>query len=166
MIVKNMEVLLNGVKDAFNEEGKRNNRNTHIRKYNCMGYATQTYSWACPYDTDEEDKMFFSMDKDTPEDECVEATAENMLKGFKGRMRRVKSLDEIKDDEYGVLYKTGGDDFHFIKYFPKSKYFFHKPGSSEIRRIGRHEALSDVWTDGWNTYDSKTIFFAMKNNLK
>ena len=149
-------------KDMINLEGVRNNRNTDISDYNCFGYAFGAYSWLLPYDTDEEDERYFGEWKDEEEDDCAEFAAANILEGFKGLARRIDSLDELQDGEYGVLLKTGQDDFHFVKYFPKSKTFFHKPGGTRIRRMSRAEALGDKWYGSCNTYCSKTIFFAMK----
>ena len=88
--------------------------------------------------------------------------ASKMLEGFGELIRRIDSLDEIQDGEDGVLIKTGQDDFHAVKYFPRSKTFFHKPGCTRIRRMSRAEALGDKWYGACNTYCSKTIFFAMK----
>ena len=149
-------------KDMINLEGVRNNRNTDLSDYNCLSYATQTYCWLLPYDTDEEDERYFGEWKDEEEDDCVEFMASKMLEGFGELIRRIDSLDEIQDGEYGVLIKTGQDDFHAVKYFPKSKTFFHKPGCTRIRRMSRAEALGDKWYGSCNTYCSKTIFFAMK----
>ena len=112
--------------------------------------------------TDEEDERYFGEWKDEEEDDCAEFAAANILEGFKGLARRIDSLDELQDGEYGVLLKTGQDDFHFVKYFPKSKTFFHKPGGTRIRRMSRAEALGDKWYGTCNTYCSKTIFFAVK----
>ena len=148
--------------DMINLEGVRNNRNTDLSDYNCLSYATQTYCWLLPYDTDEEDERYFSEWKDEEEDDCVEFMASKMLEGFGELIRRIDSLDEIQDGEYGVLIKTGQDDFHAVKYFPKSGTFFHKPGCTRIRRMSRAEALGDKWYGACNTYCSKTIFFAMK----
>ena len=148
--------------DMINLEGVRNNRNTDISDYNCLSYATQTYCWLLPYDTDEEDERYFGEWKDEEEDDCVEFMASKMLEGFGELIRRIDSLDEIQDGEYGVLIKTGQDDFHAVKYFPKSGTFFHKPGCTRIRRMSRAEALGDKWYGTCNTYCSKTIFFAMK----
>ena len=148
--------------DMINLEGARNNRNTDISDYNCLSYATQTYCWLLPYDTDEEDERYFGEWKDEEEDDCVEFMASKMLEGFGELIRRIDSLDEIQDGEYGVLIKTGQDDFHAVKYFPKSKTFFHKPGGTRIRRMSRAEALGDKWYGTCNTYCSKTIFFAVK----
>ena len=92
----------------------------------------------------------------------MEFMASKMLEGFGELIRRIDSLDEIQDGEYGVLIKTGQDDFHAVKYFPKSNTFFHKPGCTRIRRMSRAEALGDKWYGACNTYCSKTIFFAMK----
>lgn len=161
MMNKSKRWILNG-DDMLNLEGVRNRRNTDVSDYNCLSYATDTYCWLCPYDTEEEDNTYFSSFKDVDEDDCVEFMADKMLSGFGSLIRRVNSLDELQDGEYGVLIKTGQDDFHAVRYFPKSKRFFHKPGASRIRRMSKAEALGDEWYGTWNTYCSKTIFFAMK----
>lgn len=162
-MIRNTMWLKNGW-DALNELKTRNLKNTDVDDFNCGGYGLNVFGWYCPYDTEEQSYKYFGGGRTLAmsDDMVAEETTEMMLKHFNGKLRRIETLDDIREDEYGVLYKVGSSDFHFIKYFPESKRFFHKPGSWSIRRISKDEAMADVWHGSAVTYRSKTIFFAMK----
>lgn len=159
MRIENNSWIKNG-QDMLNIQGKRNNKNVGLAEYNCGGYALNIYGWVKPYNDD-----YYSYNdaiRGITSDECAERTAKDMLETMEGLMRRINSLDELQKDEFGVLYKCGDDDFHFMKYFPESKRFYEKPGRCKIRRVSKKDALSDEWVNGWTIYDSKTIMFALK----
>ena len=166
MILKNGFEDVKNFSDTLNEKKSRNMKNTFFVDYNCMGYATNTFAWACPYDTEQEGEDLFDYGCGNYEsNEKAELLTEKMLRDFKGKLRRIKALDEVKEGEHGILFKCGDDDFHFIKYFPESKRFYHKRGSSRIKRISKDEALADTWCSSYRRgkYDSKTIMFAMND---
>jgi hypothetical protein len=79
----------------------------------------------------------------------------NLLKTFSD-LRVIKDWGELKNDEYGIAYRGGPDDFHFIKYDQKEKLYTHKLGWQFIETL---ISLEDGFGDDYN---SKTIFFAKK----
>ena len=155
--------------DVYNVNGKRNRKNTERNQYNCGGYALETFSWVLPCDTEEECEELYDFDMweyDYDEDdfnESAERGAEWMLANVPN-LRQVSSPDEkLEEGEWLIGFKvgagTGDGDFHYIKRTPSGQ-FWHKPGGSYIRRMGKKEALSDNWCDG--RYTSRTIWFARK----
>ena len=155
--------------DEYNVNGKRNRKNTERNQYNCGGYALETFSWVLPCDTEEECEELYDFDMweyDYDEDdfnESAERGAEWMLANVPN-LRRVDSPDEkLQEGEWLIGFKVGagsGDgDFHYIKRTPSGQ-FWHKPGGSYIRRMGKKEALSDDWGNG--RYTSKTIWLVRK----
>ena len=155
--------------DEYNVNGKRNRKNTERNQYNCGGYALETFSWVLPCDTEEECEELYDFDMweyDYDEDdfnESAERGAEWMLNNVPN-LRRVDSPDvKLEENEWLIGFKvgagTGDGDFHYIKRTPSGR-FYHKPGGSYVRRMGKKEALSDNWCDG--KYTSKTIWLARK----
>ncbi len=155
--------------DAYNENGTRNMKNVSRDQFNCGGYALETYNWVLPCDSEEECEELYDFDMweyDYDEDdfnESAERGAEWMLENIPN-LRRVDSPDvELDKDEWLIGFKVGagsGDgDFHYIKRTPSGQ-FWHKPGGSYVRRMGKKEALSDDWGNG--RYTSKTIWLARK----
>ena len=64
------------------------------------------------------------------------------------------SIDELKDDEYGIVYAAGGGDFHFGRY--EDGVWTHKRGKSRIEEV---DCEDDVFG---KRYNSKRFYFAMK----
>lgn len=163
--------------DEYNVNGKRNRKNTEREDYNCGGYALQTFSWILPCEDEDECSELYDLDIDWEEEEdnideeslnrffnrSAERGAEWMLDNIPN-LRQVSSPDEkLEEGEWLIGFKVGmgcGDgDFHYIKRTPSGR-FYHKPGASRVRRMGKKEALSDNWCDG--KYTSKTIWLARK----
>lgn len=155
--------------DEYNVNRKRNRKNTNREDYNCFGYALETFSWGLPCDTEEECEELYDFDMweyDYDEDdfnESAERGAEWMLNNVPN-LRRVDSPDEkLEEGEWLIGFKvgagTGDGDFHYIKRTPSGR-FYHKPGGSYVRRMGKKEALSDNWCDG--RYTSRTIWLVRK----
>lgn len=145
--------------DIYNINGKRTNRNVENWQFNCGGYALETYSWICPYDTEEDsDRLFDDWYSDMSSDEKLEETVEWMLERVPD-LRRVNGVEDLEDDEYLIAYKCGRSDFHYCKRLPNGQWW-HKMGSSRTRRIAEHKVYSDTWLGG--KYDSETAFFAKK----
>ena len=69
-------------------------------------------------------------------------------------LRRIKSFDELKDDEYGIVYAAGGDDFHFGRY--EDGVWTHKRAKSRIEEV---DCEDDVFG---KRYNSKRFYFVMK----
>ena len=155
--------------DEYNVNGKRNRKNTEKDQYNCGGYALETFSWVLPCEDEDECSELYDFDMweyDYDEDdfnESAERGAEWMLNNVPN-LRRVDSPDvKLEENEWLIGFKvgagTGDGDFHYIKRTPSGR-FYHKPGGSYVRRMGKKEALSDNWCDG--RYTSRTIWFARK----
>ena len=160
--------------DEYNENGKRNRKNTDRYNFNCGGYALGIYAWFMP--CEEEDQEMFDLycndefDEDGDYDslqkllnKVAEQSSEWMVNNVPN-LRRVSSPDaELNEDEWLVGFKFGegcGDgDFHYIKR-TKSGQFWHKPGAQKTRRMSKKEALSQEWCDG--KYTSDTIWFAKR----
>jgi hypothetical protein len=80
----------------------------------------------------------------------------HILAAFKD-IRRIDSLDEVEEDEYGIVYATCTDDFHFVRWDRESG-FSHKKGCMNIEFI-------DSYDEGFGEkYTSEKIFFAKKIN--
>ena len=155
--------------DEYNVNGNRTLKNVSRDQFNCGGYALETFSWILPCDTETECEEWYDFDmweNDYDEDdfnESAERGAEWMLANVPN-LRRVDSPDEkLQEGEWLIGFKVGagsGDgDFHYIKRTPSGQ-FWHKPGGSYIRRMGKKEALSDDWGNG--RYTSKTIWLVRK----
>lgn len=155
--------------DEYNMNGSRNRKNTDRHDYNCGGYALETFSWILPCDNEVECEEWYDFDMwehDYDEDdfnESAELGAEWMVHNIPN-LRKVDSPDApLEEGEWLIGFKVGagsGDgDFHYIKRTPSGQ-FWHKPGGSRIRRMGKKEALSDNWCGG--RYTSKTIWLARK----
>ena len=156
--------------DEYNVNRNRTLKNVSRDQFNCGGYALETFSWVLPCDTEEECEEWYDFDMweyDYDEDdfnESAERGAEWMLANVPN-LRRVDSPDEkLEEGEWLIGFKvgagTGDGDFHYIKRTPSGR-FYHKPGGSYVRRMGKKEALSDNWCDG--RYTSRTIWLARKN---
>lgn len=90
---------------------------------------------------------------------AIKIVINNLLNTFKG-LRQIESLSEVKDDEYGIIYAAGRSDFHFCKYDPITKSFFHKQGHCDVDEVESYEDAFD------ERYDSEKIFFAMKGTIE
>jgi hypothetical protein len=147
--------------DAYNEFGTRTRKNVEGWKFNCGGYALETYNWICPYATeDDSDRLFDDWYSELSNDDRVEETATWMEKHVPN-LRRVNGVEDLHDDEYLIAYKCGTSDFHFCKRLPNG-IWMHKPGSSRTRRISEKTVMADKWINGVTVYSSKTVFFAKK----
>lgn len=69
-------------------------------------------------------------------------------------VRLVNSFDELADDEYGIIMRTGDSDFHFVRYNPKSGYYSAKNGAFGVTRADNAEEL---FADG-SYYYGETLF--------
>lgn len=157
-MVRNWEELY--LNDEFNERGTRTRENVETWKFNCGGYALGTYNWFCPYENDEESERLFEYPEkhDLSVDETAEETTQWMLDNIPG-LRRVNDIEDLHDDEYLIAYKTGWQDFHFMKR-SKNGNWWHKMGSGKTVRISKQKVMADTW---FNEYNSKTIFLAKKD---
>lgn len=93
---------------------------------------------------------------------ALQIAALNMLKAFPD-MRKIKSWEELKPDEYGIAYRGNRHDFHFIKYDQITNKYTHKLGYQAVEEISSLK-------EGFNPeagfqYDSETIYFAKKRKI-
>lgn len=160
--------------DVFNHQNTRTEEDikNSASCYNCMSYAFGAYEWLLPLDRHEEDpgdileelgiecteelcdRIWEALELGIYEDNILMKLAiERMLTMFPD-LRRIKSFDELEDDEYGIVYAAGGGDFHFGRY--ENEVWTHKMGDLRIEEVGCED---DVFG---SRYDSKRFYFAMK----
>jgi hypothetical protein len=94
-------------KDPLNIKKQRNELNTNFDDFNCAGYALETFSWYCPYNEEKHCGWDNGMD-------CLECI-DYMIKDFKGKLRRIFDISELKKDEYVIAFRGSPEDFHFMK---------------------------------------------------
>lgn len=154
----NYSKLLNN-SDLFNVQRKRNINNTEKHLYNCAGYALETFSWYCP---NEEDWEYWGCLDDWDDMTMLMKTNETiqfMLKDFKGRLRIIRSVDEVQENEYAIAYRVSSDgDFHFMKKMANG--WHHKRGgSAHIYTETEDYVLNEIWC---NRYDGPIALMAMR----
>lgn len=86
---------------------------------------------------------------------ALEIAKRHMLSTFKD-LREIKSFDELKENEYGIVYAACSHDFHYAKYIPEEKYYMHKMGHLEPEIVFREK---DIFGE---RYRSKRLYFAKK----
>lgn len=82
-----------------------------------------------------------------------------LLRSFKW-LRRISSFEELRDDEYGIVFAVGHGDFHFVRY--ENGIFTHKMGGTDIEVVKKwKEAFRSPYGDE-TRYDAGHAFFAAK----
>lgn len=164
--------------DLFNHQNTRTEEDikNSTTCYNCMAYAFGAYEWLLPLDTwsegaEDVDDILEELGIEYTEDLwdrirdalvahiygdniLMELAIKRKLVMSPSRLRRIKSFDELKDDEYGIVYAAGGDGFHFGRY--EDGVWTHKRAKSRIEEVGCED---DVFG---KEYNSKRFYFAMK----
>jgi hypothetical protein len=144
--------------------------------YNCGGYALETYDWYDPSPLDInidyydefinedlhiDDGVVYDtiyealLDGDLTESHLMEYMVHNILIDVHRKIRRINDLSELQENEYGVLFRGGCDDFHFIKY--EDGVFSHKMGGRKVEILD----ISEEWEIDWLGYTSETYYFAI-----
>lgn len=168
--------------DEIDEYDILNYNNTHSYEkddadnYNCMAYAFNAFEWLNPINFYEESvegiikELGLNINNTILYNEIEKALnsynfnnhflrklmIKRMLNAFPD-LRIVSSFDVLNNDEYGIAFATGNDDFHFIRY--DDGIYSHKRGGLEIEQIKDKE-------DGFvGRYNSKIVYFAMKKGL-
>lgn len=162
--------------DLYNVRKERNTSICSMQEYNCGGFAFENYIWLVPYDPCYENLKVIEVIRELKIDDSVEniydewngydftnkyvikIIIKRILKNFLDT-RLINSLDELQDDEYGILMRTSISDFHFVKYDNKKKKFFHKRGQCCPTEIDSDVVFSEKWDFDYN---SEIIFFAKK----
>lgn len=149
--------------DPFNHDNRRNIHNTQKHTYNCGGYALGTFSWYCPH-PEEENNPWHGYDYSftTREEAWVKTmyAVSQMILDFEGKLRMIKSLDQLhKATERVVAFRLSSDgDFHYVK--KDWNGWHHKRGRSrDILRMNEHDVFNTKWC---NRYDGPIILLAIK----
>ena len=158
MAVKNMT-------DELNLERVRSIKNTKRQAYNCGGYALENFAWYCPYtmEQDENDETPFYTSRNS--NELVDKCVDHMVEEYKGNLRVIKNVKELKPNEYAIAFRASleNDDFHFAK-LGRNGIWYHKRGSNQaIETMPKKELFGKSWCHG--KYDSKLVLMAMKRKL-
>lgn len=138
--------------DPFNNNKKRNIKNTLKRDYNCAGYALETYSWYCPFD----------------ESTIIEGDIEDLEKLAIRVLTRDFNLIPIPQynirnknydlNQYNVIaFRFSNNDFHFWK-LGKNMRWYEKRGSKSV--IYSH-SYDEVW-ENWDSYHRQIYFYLQK----
>ena len=86
----------------------------------------------------------------------MEYVSWRLLHCFKG-IRRIYNLNELKDNEYAIIYAACSNDYHFIKF--DNGIYTHKIGDGEIEEVENEEQAFST------KYTSTRYYFSMKKNL-
>ena len=144
--------------DDFNLDHERNVRNTDFHDYNCMGYALDTYSWLYAYLKDgETDPFDYGVDK-SEQEEVLESCAEYLLDNFPLAPITREEAYNARDKKEIVAFRIAEYDFHFMVR-RKNGSWYHKMGSTEIRRVNKEYVFAPVWKSNSDIYDSEILFF-------
>ena len=140
----------------LNLNKERNFDNTVRSDYNCGGYAMGTFTWLsirAPYNADQLTDNYEDFVK-----YLTQISVEELVDYFAGLVRPVDNINEVKEDEFAVLFRLAVDeweededgksvkymemdDYHFVKCHCDGT-FSHKMGSSPVYDIPTPE---DAW---------------------
>lgn len=73
-------------------------------------------------------------------------------------IRKVENFSELKPNEYGVVYRTGCEDFHFARY--DNGIYSGKRGKDITSSPNEEDCFDENWEEMY--YDSESIYFAVK----
>lgn len=144
------------------------------QNHNCYSYAVGLSKAANPGDCSIKDYKTPRITKDKPyyDLEEVSAFVDRDLTELNVPHRVISSPDEKKSDEYVVALKVstavvpwlGMTDYHFLRQLSDGTWA-DKPGRSPVRK-NYLNPFSSVWSCASiasDFYDSKTVFFAIKD---
>lgn len=120
--------------------------------YNCGGFALGTFDWFVPYDDEDEDDCFGSWML------SLRQMVVFMLRKFSD-LRRIKNINQLKENEYAIAFRRSEDDFHYIRRFSDGTWA-HKCGVSDIKEMPEKEVFSEVWETRQINYDGRIVLFA------
>lgn len=155
--------------DIYNEKKERTVENTPIGNYNCLGYALGIYIWGSLIRvTDTAECLFEELNK--PEDEYDTYTKRvselldfqkygsfEIMEAMTNRLettfpiRRINSLEELKENEYCIAFAGGDEDFHFARI--DDGVITHKVGDLEVE-------IAECLEDCFVYYNSEIILYA------
>lgn len=141
--------------DQFNVNNLRNVDNSDKLSYNCAGYALQCFSWYMPAERSTEFRGWEKDEVSFPFS-ATERAVSIMLGDFPD-LRRIQSLDEVRDNEYAILFRLSSDgDFHYIRQ-ASNGHWFHKRGNHPYIDTIRASEIFKVW---FNRYDGPIVILA------
>ena len=144
-------------KDQYNKKKRRGLDTVNRFDFNCGGYALETYNWYLPVEGLRQASRYFDSWYDEDREEVLEDTVKHMLKEFKGKLRIIQNVEELKDNEYAIAYRIGDGDFHFAKRNKKGVWFHKRGKTPYIERMTKEEVFSSSWG---HRYDSPIVLFA------
>lgn len=114
-MITNKYSIING-EDTLNLQRRRNYRNTEKYEYNCGGYALENYAWYLPYSEDQRWDMSIYESSEDSDDLAIKMVS-HMLKDYKGRMRKINDVKELRQGEYAIAFRASKwhGDFHYAK---------------------------------------------------
>lgn len=84
-----------------------------------------------------------------------------MLNDFSD-LRVIQTFDDLQPDEYGICFRIGKKDFHFLKRGSNGIFYSKMGGYSEIVTLTKKQALEANWYSFWLCYDSPIVKLAKK----
>lgn len=133
-------------------------RNGDYWEYNCGGFALGTFNWFLPHSFMSY-RSYLRTIGGYEETKVLAATIPEILK-VSDTIRRIDSMDELKQDEYAIAYRVCSDDFHFRLCYNGE--WYEKMGDGNIHKISAHTIFTDCWFGG---YDSAVVLFAEKKKI-
>ena len=147
-------------------------------EYNCGGFALGLPYWYLPYDNSD-----YDTDESTELDDYAWAHPElfddeerglDYSKACTGRgrimvdfmvssldfVREIQKSNEVQDDEYLVLFRASGCDFHFIRRMSDGSWA-HKMGNQKVQTLDQKE-IEPTWHSHFNNYEGKVFLLAVK----
>lgn len=88
---------------------------------------------------------------------ALEIAKRNMLAAFRD-LRIIQSFDELKENEYGIVYAVGDSDYHYARYYPEHYCYIHKIGRLDP------EIVTDENSIFGERYYSDRLYFAKKRS--
>lgn len=149
-------VCLRNEEDELNNLKSRNINNTSKDIYNCGGYALGIFNWFLPYG---EENQFVYQEHFK---KYALRMVKYMIKLFDGKLRIIKSLDELKENENAIAFRCCSHDFHFMVR-KDNKRWYHKRGSCpRIETIQQENVFNKGWKANGLNYNGKLYLLALQ----
>lgn len=126
--------------------------------YNCAGFALNLGRIMVPYSTYRR-TIEHLFDKSNPN--RLKKALRNMRKRYDVNFRIVRSMKEIKPNEYAVAFRISDSipDFHFMRRLPSGKWVDKRGRCPQLETHTDKEVFSRPW---YGKYDSEIILLAVK----
>lgn len=123
---------------------------------NCESSKSEINSEIKEHNGDIEEQYYAHWNDET----IISLSVQHLLSAFKD-MRLIGSLDELEDDEYGIVFGTSYDDFHFARVL--DGVITAKCGGLEIKEYASIDSAMRDYPYG-TTYFARKIQVGMDNN--